>query len=92
VQLGDEPVAAIVVALHEADGADDLTGRSFKAQGPVPLFAARDGGKSVIAVPVDGGVRRERPRNLGVEVANDLPLREEQLDLLCVADREWAQQ
>jgi hypothetical protein len=77
-----EPEATIVVAFaHQADGADDLCfSVIFETEHPVPLVSAFDGGNCIVAVVRVYAVGREWPGDTGVELPDDLPLREEGLD------------
>jgi hypothetical protein len=72
----------------EADGTDDLFGVVFEAEHPVELLATPDRGECGFEVEGADAVGRKGPRDSGVEVADDLPLGEEGLDLLGVGKLE----
>jgi len=81
-----DPEAAIDVALQlEAYRTDDLCfGVVFEAEHPVPLVSTLDGGEGGVAVEDVYAVLGKRPWDAGVELFDDLPLREEWLHLGCV--------
>lgn len=75
----------------EADEADNLRGGGAQAEGPVPGFAALHLGECGFAAKLECSVGRVGPGDAGEEVANDLPVREERLNLLRVGDLKRAE-
>ena len=77
-----QPEAAIAVLFtHQIDGSDDLARIVFEAEGPDPDVAARDGGEGDVAVIGERGVGGIGPGNGAREVADNVPVREEELGL-----------
>src|ERR1700722_5740735 len=88
-----EPVTAIVgQALEQTDGPNQNLRRFLQPQRPVPLLSAFDGWKRLIAIIVEHSIRGIRPWDLGVQVFDDLPLREEGLSLLRIRQLKRSQQ
>jgi hypothetical protein len=67
-----------------------LFGRLALAERPVPFLSALDGWKSDIAVVGEGSVVGKGPRNAVLEEFDDLPVREEALNLLGIGEFERA--
>jgi hypothetical protein len=87
-----EPEAAIVIFFFaEINTADNLPWIGLQTEGPVPSFAALYGGKRQIANEVKRPVSRIRPWDLRGQVAHDLPLRKQNLNLFGVCELERAQ-
>src|SRR6202453_4994219 len=88
-----EPVTAIVdQPLEQTYGPNQNLRRFLQSQRPVPLLSAFNGRKRLIAIIGEHSIRGIRPRDLGVQVFDDLPLREEGLGLLRICQLKRPQQ
>ena len=66
-----------------------LPGVAFEVKHPVPLFASLDGGQRGVQLVGADTVRGKGPGHSCVEVADDLPVGEYELDFVGVGELEW---
>ena len=88
-----EPETSIFIFFFaQINAADNLVGIGFEAQRPMPRFAAFFRRKRHVANEVKGPVSWIGPGHMRCQVANDFPVRKENLDLFGVPEVERAQQ
>src|SRR5262249_38834693 len=79
------------LAFHYTDASDHLGWSSLEPQHPVPGIAPFHRWKGHVPAKLVSAIRRVWPRDLRGQVADDLPLREQDLYLLSVGKFHWTQ-
>ena len=90
-QSQPEP-AVDLLPFQQRDAADQLLWFRFQSKRPMPLVSASHRGEGYIPIVGAGAVWRIGPGNAFREIANDLPMRKQELRLLRIGELQGKQQ
>ena len=80
-----QPETAIVgFTTEEADRSDQLVRDRFQAKRPGPFVSPRDSGQCDVTIKLESAIGWIRPRHSVSDIANNLPMRKQNLSLLGV--------